>query len=142
MIKNKDDGDPLIQADVIQDIPISSRLYATMSLEQEDKKCYFSDENDPLGQVHVAEKYKKLLLEYSAMRLIALSDAGIPLEVLRKIEPEDIGWEEARSSASTDYAFALREAKKRITDSLNPDFVREESIILSTSEIMRRQSSK
>lgn len=83
--------------------------------ESKKRECYrVADENDPLRQECVFEKYKNLQLEYHAMLLIALSDAGIPLEILHKMEPDDIGWEEARSSAASDYAAALREARNHI----------------------------
>lgn len=86
----------------------------------EDKKCYFADKSDPLGQVHVAEKYEKLKLKYQAMMLIALAGDGIPVDILKEMEPLDGGeaWLAARGEASNEFLSA-REMQVRLIAATN-----------------------
>ena len=50
------------------------------------------------------DAYRKLELKYEAMKLIALSGAGVPVEVLNGLHPEDDeAWKAARHEASLDY---------------------------------------
>ena len=50
------------------------------------------------------DAYQKLELKYEAMKLIALSGAGIPVDVLNELHPDDDeAWKAARQEASIDY---------------------------------------
>ena len=76
--------------------------------ESKKRECYLvADENDPLRQECVFEKYKNLQLKYEAMKLIALSGAGFPVDVLNKLHTDDDeAWKAARQEAASDYLSA------------------------------------
>lgn len=53
------------------------------------------------------DAYRKLELKYEAMKLIALSGAGFPVDVLNELHTDDDeAWKAARQEASLDYLSA------------------------------------
>ncbi|MFA5921176.1 MAG: hypothetical protein WC856_07775 [Methylococcaceae bacterium] len=86
---------------------------------------------------YLEEKYHDLELRYQAMRLIALSASGIPLDILQNMEPTDPNWGKIRSEIANDFMEVLNKAEQEINQRIvenTEDTCWEEACISASSD--------